>query len=991
MATRKENTFPIRGLDLTTPGHQLPSGACRLLWDLVPTGRGEGAVWEVPKVATDTGVENLLSIGRHTEDRLIGVRADEVVVIDPNSGYAETQVWSFSSRDSTRRATFAEVQDSTLVSIVSGSAPRTPDVTLEVIGTDATRAEWPALPLVSVTDEALDTGIDDESAFFRGFYGFRVAWELADGTMGPATPMLWAFSEKFQWQARFEVQRYDTPLPAIWDDRIEHLVLICHPPTYKTEDGAPSRITTRPEHNPGYIVQRQKQYDVGATFSFSASGEDIRANPTYDGIGLAAHEIRAGTAGSYNQRALLGDVEYDLARPDIKKQLQWDSSEHSGGDDYHVLLRVTIQTQDGDVERLSEPVPYDASSIQSVSLRWGHLTYPDSRAKSYEFFVSSNYNGDIGAADWEIPSMIGASREFEGLGGSGLAYDGIGADTWDFTNRDGATFELFFQRLFKQSVKAGRFFNGFVGADYRLHGDAIDPDAGNVATQELTESEIVRFGDIFPPGGADVEEFSFDIEMEAFVESEATSASFAEAEVEVEIREKDGTVLDSYSKTINQGGPGTTSATPTGITFDRSTVGSWSKGDAYDLKFRLRVDLKAQDSSPGNGVAAQSDAYVRIYNGDLSVEKATNNTTYSPSRSATQDVNTSRIIWSETNRPIDYPAENLVYAGERDRVMALAPTGQEVSASQYGEYPLVVFGDSSVRLLRIGQEPFVQGVDVLTVNQGIVGRRAATTVDGRVVAALDGGVYAFSSQLEQPSLSRPLNDVGEEFLQSLGPDVAVGHYKNVERGRNDVWVAAGGRVWNYSIDQGAWSALRRQRQDFALRPGEEYAARPDGALVREVAAEGEGQINIQTAVLQTGPLGMLKRMRQVQVRQPTPLEEVELSLVATDPQREYIKLESATLQAGQLNGGVVPDAGLGTGFVLDIRGRALTGQSIESIFVEWDVRNRTIRDHQAHEYPAYLDAPTTTLAQADSDTTLLAKLAESEETTTLVLISTNDL
>jgi len=399
MGERQQTTFRLDGINLVTPGHGTEPGDCRLLENLIPTGPEERPVWEVPKGATDTGVENLLSIGRHTDGRLIGVRADEVVVIDPNSGYAETQVWSFSSSDSTRRATFAEVQDSTLVSIVSGSPPRTPDVTLEVIGTDATTTEWPELPLVSVTDEALDAGIDDEDAFFRGFYGFRVAWELADGTIGPATPMLWTFSEEFQWQARFEVQRYDTPLPAIWDDRIEHLVLICHPPTYKTEDGAPARITTRPEHNPGYIVQRQKQYDVGATFSFSAPGEDIRANPTYDGIGLAAHKIRAGTAGSYNQRALLGDVEYDLARPDIKKQLSWrDGDENAGGDDYHVLLRVTIQTQDGDVERLSEPLPFDASSIQIVSLRWGHLTYPDSRAKSYEFFVSSNYNGDIGAA-----------------------------------------------------------------------------------------------------------------------------------------------------------------------------------------------------------------------------------------------------------------------------------------------------------------------------------------------------------------------------------------------------------------------------------------------------------------------------------------------------------------------------------------------------------------------------------------------------------------
>jgi len=953
-------TIPIRGLDVATGAHRAAPGTCRLLENLVATGPPTAPpTWEVPRQPKflNAGAD-LLSIGRHSDDRLVGVRAGEVVVIDPNDAHSETQVWSFSSSDATRRATFAEVQDSTLVSIVSGSAPRTPDVTLEVIGTDATTTEWPELPLVSVTDEALDTGIDDEDAFFRGFYGFRVAWELADGTMGPATPMLWAFSEKFQWQARFEVQRYDTPPPALWDDRIEHLVLICHPPTYKTEDGAPSRITTRPEHNPGYIVQRQKQYDVGATFSFSASGEDIRANPTYDGIGLTAHEIRAGTAGSYNQRALLGDVEYDLARPDIKKQLQWDSTEHSGGDDYHVLLRVTIQTQDGDVERLSEPIPFDASSIQSVSLRWGHLTYPDSRAKSYEFFVSSNYNGDIGAADWWIPSMIGASRNFEALGGSGLAYDGIGADTWDFTNRDGATFELFFQRLFKQSVKAGRFFNGFVGSDYRLHGDATDPDAGNVATQELTESEIVRFGDIFPPGGGDVEEFSFDVEMEAFVESEATSASFAEAEVEVEIREKDGTVLDSYSKTINQGGPGTTSATPIGITFDRSTVGGWAKGDAYDLKFRLRVDLKVQDSSPGNGVAAQSDAYVRIYNGDLTVGKSTNNTTYSPSRSATQDVNTSRIIWSETNRPIDYPAENLVYAGERDRVMALAPTGQEVSASQYGEYPLVVFGDSSVRLLRIGQEPFVQGVDVLTVDQGIVGRRALTPVEGSVVAALDTGIFAFTPQTQTPALSAPLHDPNGRVLSRLGADTVLTRHMEIEQGRREVWVALDQDVTLcYSLTHQVWSSLRYNRRDWTTLGQTMYGYDPGaGSLFQEEDRIGEPAVRVQTAVLPLGDIGALTRVSEVQVREPRPLSALTLTLLGTDPAPSVgvVELASATLSGSALDPGLHPEAALAPGFVVDVEGVGDVGAAIEALVVEARPRERAGRDHRS-DYPVAWD------------------------------------
>lgn len=977
---RESDTFPIRGLDLTTPGHQLPSGACRLLWDLVPTGRGDGAVWEVPKVATDTGVENLLSIGRHTEGRLIGVRADEVVVINPNNGYAETQVWSLPD-DTTRRATFAQVEESTLVGLVTGPDVRTPELLIEVQGTTATKAQWPPLPLLTVDVEELETNTDNEhDDLVPGFYGFRWAWELQDGSIGPAPMMAWVYSDAFRWQARVTVERYRRPLPDLWRDRIRNLVLIAHAPTVSDQ-----RVTTKAHETTGRIVKRIQQFDVGDGFTFSASTEDILADTLYDGSGLKAHEVRAGTTMAYNQRALLGDAEYDLARPNLKDQLNWrDGDENAGGDDYHVLLEVSVETKGGTITRLSEPVPFDATNIEFVSLRWSHLTYPDPRATEYQWYVSGNYTGDISAADWEVPTFLGSNRKFEDAPGLGVAFDALTQGSRDFTNRGGETIELFWQRRFTQSTKPEPAFNGFTGADFRLNKDVTD-NAGELRNEQASATEVVEFGELMPLNAGTINKFVFDAELEADISSDGTVLSDAEATFTVEVRTGDGTVLASDSRTASVSDSGNEKLLPTGI-----TLGGWTAGEAHDLRLKLECDVQAEDGSPGDFSPAVSEAYVRLYNGNLTLDRAADTSTTALSRSTTNDTNPSRIIWSETATPLDLDPANVVYAGERDRVMALAPTGQEVSASQYGEYPLIAFGESSVRLLRIGQEPFVQGVDVLTVDQGIVGRRAATTVDGRVVAALDGGVYAFSPQLEQPSLSRPLNDVDEEFLRSLGPDVAVGHYKNVERGRNDVWVAAGGRVWNYSIDQGAWSALRRQRQDFALRPGEEYAVRADGALVREGATEGEGQVNVQTAVLQAGPLGSLKRMRQVQLRQPTPLEEVDLSLVATDPQREYIKLESATLRADQVDGGVVPGAGLGTGFVLDIRGRALTGQSIESIFVEWDVRNRTVRDHQAHEYPAYLDAPDLVQSQDQTQATTLVLTSKDDTSTTLVLIAETD-
>jgi hypothetical protein len=976
MGTPKENTFPIRGLDLTTPGHQLPSGACRLLWDLVPTGRGDGAVWEVPKVAQATPVSDVLSLGMHGQNQLLALSADELVVVEKGT-WDESIVWTFEQADETRRATFTRFRNQTFVSVTSGAGIGEPEVTLEVSGTEAGRIDWPLLPQLSTKVVFRQ----EEDAFPPGHFAFRIAWKLADGTIGPTSSFYFAAIETSVWEVDFTVDHFPEDISERWERRIESLVLICHPPVQEAFSSTfYPRTRTLPERQPGYIVARTNDYEKGATIQFGDSVESVLSEPLYDGIGLQAHSIRAGALYGYNRRLIVGDAGYDLTRPNIKQALDWEAgTSNAGDDDYHVIMQVTIDTEQGPLTRLSEPLPYDGSNISGITVREAALTYPDSRATDYEFYVSDDYSGVVEDATWTRPALIGMNRSFEGLQGSGLSYSAILPELYDFTDSTGDIVGPFSHRDFLRATSPNGASGKFDSTveDFRGQTYASDAD-GELTVEELEEEIIFPLSKIFPDGDEDVTEFEFSIYVLAEVSSLDQSGAESEAKAIVELRDEQGSVLASTTESVQQSGEGTTDSRVTDITLTRSNTSGWGAGDAHDIRIELDLTAKAITSSSGDASANTADAAARVYSSLLTVEKPADDSTHSLSRSSEIDGDGNRIIWSEANRPFSFPAENLVYSGQDGQVLALQATGQEISTGQFGDYPIIVFNNDSVHVLAIGAETFVQRLDVITGDMGLVGRGAVTSVDGPVVACLDGGLYQLTPQLQQPSLSRPLNDVGEEFLRSLGPDVAVGHYKNVQRGRNDVWVAAGGRVWNYSIDQGAWSALRRSRRDFALRPGEEYAARADGALVREVAAEGEGQVNIQTAVLQTGPLGTLKRMRQVQVRQPTPLEEVDLSLVATDPKREYIKLESATLRADQVNGGVVPGAGLGTGFVLDIRGRALTGQSIESIFIEWDVRNRTVRDHQAHEYPAYLDAPNLVQTQATTTTTILVLTAEND-------------
>ena len=1006
---RETDQFPIRGLDLTTPGHQLESGACRLLWDLVPTGRGEGAVWEVPKMAEERGAfTGLLSVGWFTDpsgsagERIVALTEAGVSVIDPSASYSASEVWSFAENDPTRRATFAQVAGSMFVAVTSGPDQGTPEVLLEVVNTGgafvAQRMKWAPLPRVSIAGDP-PTGDNNRAA---GRVAFRVAWRLDDGTLGPISPpQRLALPDVDSVTVRATVEAFDVPLTDLWDDRIDELVLIGHPDVQATRKYGIDRTTVPPEQGPGYVVAAGSEYTVGDSIRWTGTFDDIPAGETIEGRGLADHERRAGVVYGYNQRLMLGDVEYNLVRPPLRKILDWeDGVSNANGDDWHLVLQVEVETQNGIRRRRSEPLPFDNSSINSVSTRHGFLWYPDPRARRYQWFVSSDYSGDVGAATWEVPIAFGCNRTFEEPAGGVFVYDPVfEGEPFAMARTSGdVQANVFNADAFRVALRdPGVDVN--TGADY-FSGVPFDYQNG--------DEQFMDYHDAQAADGEEIDEFysdeyriplsgltdwskadinSWDLVYKVVAEitgSPDNNTTIIGQTLDVDVLDENDNVLqnkhaEAFVSSVNKLQNGGT------FTLSPGSATGWTSGD----EATLRVRTSASISLLGSGGTVEGALAVEVTSDSLNVGHS--GFTGTLSTASEVDNGPRRVVWSDTFRPWDLPAENVVFAGEQGRVLRLQAVGQEVSTGQFGEYPIVCFSDNAVRVLRVSVDPFITSVDVLTTSMGVVGRRAAAVADGQVVAALDGGVYALSPKIQQPSLSRPLNDLDEEFLTSLGPDTAIGHYKDVQRGRNDAWVAAGGRVWSYSIDQGAWSALRRSRRDFAVRPGKEYAIRADGGLVREVAVEGEGQVHIQTAVLQTGPLGTLKRMRQAQLRQPNPMEEVDLYLVATDPEREYVKLDGETLRADEIENGIVPDAGLGTGFVLDIRGRALTGQSIEAIFVEYDVRNRTVRDHQAHEYPSYLDAGNLVKADESSTDLLYALVGVSADEPLFVLTSERSL
>ena len=116
MGEQQQTTFPLQGIDLVTTGHQTQLGDCRHLENIVPTGRPDQRLWEVPKgTSVPTGangnaVTGVLSLGwqrrqkigdaadlgsdpDQSAQRLIALKEDGLYTVDPGNGYNQKRIY----------------------------------------------------------------------------------------------------------------------------------------------------------------------------------------------------------------------------------------------------------------------------------------------------------------------------------------------------------------------------------------------------------------------------------------------------------------------------------------------------------------------------------------------------------------------------------------------------------------------------------------------------------------------------------------------------------------------------------------------------------------------------------------------------------------------------------------------------------------------------------------------------------------------------------
>lgn len=855
MSQRQQIEF--EGLDLSTPAAAASPGACRVLEGAVrPIGRRGWVPAAQPSAESPTGLLGTARQPREGGSRLIVLRKgsaasnttnDRLLAVDPNNFFAETTLKTFGSADDTRSIDSAAVTPDTVIALISGSGVETPEKLLLVRGDTVTELPWPKPPVIRISwsERSGDQYVEE------GEYVFRVAWRLEDGTVGPASgPILSSTGEPVDedngFEAEITLHQYPDGQPSsAWQDRIAGLTVIVHP---RAETGTATQVSAL--NVPGYRVTGWESIpSTGDKIKWSDPLEGIISSDEHVTTTLVHHDPRAGALYSYNKRLVLADVEYDPEKPLLNHMIRGGGS----GTDYHLTMRVRIETSQGVITRYADPIGFSTNAAQSAQLEGSLIWYRDSRALSWTWLLASDYDGsNFDSATWEEVVVPDTPNEFQEARNANFAYVEVPYQFIDLLSRSKSTSDVTSDGGWTDKLKSER-------EEEKEPSSNKDDSTGNNpphdAVLDLSSAAIIGANE-------NVVKARYEIKREIVEEEEGAGDADATATITVSVQDSNGNKLDSQ-------------------TFDAPmTVDStqWVELDNFDPakadQLRVETDATASATASGDDYAhAKGLAEAKTVEIDIADAGAAA-TTVSTDRSgdhAETDRDPNRIVWSEPLRPLDLRVENLTFAGDHDQdgVMALASNARPVSEGQYGQYPIIALCQESIWALEVGSGSFVQAVTPIATDQGLVGRHAVTEVGQSVVAATQRGIVELRPNVDAV-LSKPLHDPGKTFLGGLDAETRVDYYTDQSQGRRELWVTHGSETYVFSIDAASWSTLDQTRDDLA-RVGEQlYGVDGSGTLQSEGAGTASNTVSIETVATGLSNRSQLKRLRDAWVNMGQP-------------------------------------------------------------------------------------------------------------------------
>jgi hypothetical protein len=805
-----------------------------------PTGRRG---WVPAQTATEEAPSDLQSLARQSRDagdRILALKGNgDIVAIDPDS-YAETTVRSIGS-DASRILVADTAGQDTVVATQSGSGYKEPEEIFLLRDDTVTDLPWPETPEFDV--RWTPRGGDDAAP--PGSYMIRLAWRLEDGTVGPASgPYFTETGDGPGFEATVEIGGYPDGGPTGgWTDRIKGLIVICHP-----EASAAAATDVNAADVPGYRVGGFKGVpSTGDKTEWAESLEGIIAGREYEAATMAHHDILAGAVYSYNSRIYLGDVGYDYEEPQLDHMV----SGADAGSAYHLSVRVEIETNTGVVVRYADPIGFTTNAAQNVEVSQGAFWYRDQRARSFELIVSEDYSGDFDAATWKLVGVPGIQAELNEAASAQFAYAEPLEGTVDITAYE---------------YQSGKEITDDSSWSDQLEAEATSVDDRDTESTkvEKTSNASLQFTDAIASSEVP-QRVRVQVSLDELLDVKGGGyANTYESEVIVTVEDGNGNTLKSDSRTNIQ-----TDRNTRDLDRERGSEGPYESVieiDDFDRSAAetLRIETRAVAYAEANGGQAEVTSIAEVLAVLVDVVDTTGGKVVSTNRYQEQDRvdrKVTRLVWSKALRPLDLPIENLAYIGESDEdpILHITSNASSVSEGQFGQYPLLVFGASSIWTLEV-EAGGVQALSPITTDLGIVGRKAVTNANGPIYAATTRGVARFTPQLDGYA-STPLHDDADTFLGTLGPGTELGFYTADDR--QEVWVAGSQDVYVFARQAGAWSTLPITRQSLIRLQEQVYGVNGAFSLTSEGTSPDTYQSTLETAATEIDTASVCIRVRDV--------------------------------------------------------------------------------------------------------------------------------
>lgn len=170
-----------------------------------------------------------------------------------------------------------------------------------------------------------------------------------------------------------------------------------------------------------------------------------------------------------------------------------------------------------------------------------------------------------------------------------------------------------------------------------------------------------------------------------------------------------------------------------------------------------------------------------------------------------------RVLVSEAYKPRMLLGRNTHYVGNsaQDRVLGFVVAGEEVSAGQFGQFPLYVGCADSVSMFEIGQGDvaFSRVTPILT-NRGFIGRRASVGLERQIYFLSTDGVFALPNPENAQAISFVLQNSTnpDDLLQNVDKNSSLGLYYD-RAGRRELWVSGKSKTYCLSLEHGRWFTI----------------------------------------------------------------------------------------------------------------------------------------------------------------------------------------